>query len=110
MEYLKQYVGKNIYVDLTKEGKADKILKMVYDVDRHQDLLGDKLLGVDSIGIWLEGFHNVTYFYDTEGNPISENNQVSKKEELSVLVRYEYIKGIMLINDQTVNQKIGFSN
>lgn len=109
MEYLKNFIGRVITVDLTDEARKDRMMKLFYETGTHDDFIGNKLLGVDNIGIWLEGFKTVTRLLDKDGKDIPKAERESENVTVSVFINYGYIRGIAIINDPSINAKmIGF--
>lgn len=108
MEYLKTFVGHVITVDLSKEAREDKMMRLFYETDTHNDFIGNKLLGVDSIGIWLEAFKDMKRLVDDDGVPIPTEEQKAESVSVSLLIPYGYIKGIACINNMKIDRKIGF--
>ncbi len=93
--FLNSYIGENIFLCLRKIAEQNTVLNYFYDVN---DIIYAKLMDVDEIGIWLEGAGTITKIIDDGGNEIPKEKQVSQKRSTSILVRWEYIDDIYVLN------------
>jgi len=75
------------------------------------DIICNKLLGVDEIGIWLEGFVTGTVYgdKDEDGNVIELQKPEKKDFRMGVLIPWNNIDGIFTHAEKNMfNKKIGF--
>ncbi|MBO8169976.1 MAG: hypothetical protein H0Z35_12450 [Thermoanaerobacteraceae bacterium] len=109
--YLEQFIGQNVYIELNDEARQDRTMKLFYNTHRHDGgYIMNKLLAVDEIGVWIEGFQEVTILADDEGNLLPKEQQRKEEVVASVLIPWNYIRGIFVLNDPAVsNKKIGFN-
>lgn len=106
--YLQKYIGHYVNFDLTEVARQDRTMKLFYGTDKYDSLIRNKLIAVDELGIWVEGFKETTIYADDNGNELEK----PKKEWLTfhVLVRWEYLKGVFVVDNPDVNEKkIGFN-
>lgn len=110
MNYLQNHIGKVIHVGLNTSGKKDRTMIRFFETDRNGDSwIGNKLLGVDSLGIWIEGFSKITRYVDSNNDPIPDDQLKSEFASCSVFIPYGYIEGMTFINDPALNESsIGF--
>jgi hypothetical protein len=111
INYLEKFIGKNIIVKLKQQAQEDTTIKSFFDCP--ESYIINKLMGVGSVGIWLEGFSEITYLCDSDGNEISLDEQQKVCASFSVLIRWDMIEGIAVINEHdehdVVINKIGFN-
>lgn len=107
MSYLSSLIGQMIYIDISNSAREDKMLKLFFETNKHEDLLMVKLLGVDGLGIWVRAFKNVTVLRDENNDPIPVEKQESVEREVDVFVNFAYISGIACIAGSD-NSRIGF--
>jgi len=106
--YLQNFIGLDIYVRLNELGKQNRTLKMFYAVN---DIICNKLLGVDEVGIWLEGFVTGTVYGDKDenGNVINLEKPEEKELRMGVLIPWSNIDDIFTPTEENMfNKKIGF--
>ena len=102
--FLDRHIDKNIIVKINTLGATDKTVKMFFETG---SLIQNKLLGVDEVGIWLEGFITATINRDDDNNELPE--PIEKEVTTSVLIRWDYIECLFLVNEQNANKNsIGF--
>lgn len=105
--YLEKYIGHYVTFSLSDLARAEKTMEMFYRSNNNADLIRNKLVAVDQLGMWVEGFQETTILVDDEGNNI-EN---PKKEWITyhVLVRWEYVEGVFVVDNPELNEKrIGY--
>lgn len=95
--FLSNYIGENIFVSLRKGSEQNAVLNHFFDTD---SILYVKLMDVDELGIWLEGFGIMVKLIDEAGEEIPEDKQTTEKRTTSVLVRWEYIDDVYVINQE----------
>lgn len=95
--FLSNYIGESIFVSLRKGSEHNAVLSYFFDTD---SIIFDKLMAVDELGIWLEGYGTVTKLIDETGEEIPEDKQVGEKRTTSVLVRWEYIDDVYVLNQE----------
>ncbi|EMS73958.1 hypothetical protein [Ruminiclostridium cellobioparum] len=93
--FLNSYIGENIFLCLRKIAEQNTVLNYFYDVN---NIIFAKLMDVDEIGIWLEGSGTMTKIMDDNGKEIPKEKQISEKRSTSILVRWEYIDDIYVLN------------
>lgn len=109
--YLEKFIGKQVSIDLTEEAKDLLVMDMFYETKKYREnsLIMSKLVAVDEIGLWIEGFKSGTILADEEGNKLPEDKQVTKEFTTHVLIPWSYISGIFIIEDENMGKfKIGF--
>ena len=98
--YLESHVGKEIIIKLNNHGASDPTLRAAFSTSSY---IINRLLGVDAIGIWLEGFISVR---ERDG----ETYENGREEPVSVLIRWEYLEGVFKFEDPAVQSgNIGFN-
>jgi len=106
--YLETYVGNYVTFNLIDSAKHEKTLNVFYDTEKNDDLIRNKLIAVDQLGIWVEGFKNTTIFYDD--NMTKLEKPIEKYITFHVLIRWEYLGGIFVVENPEFNEKkIGFN-
>lgn len=104
--FLNSYIGENIFLSLRKIAEQNTVLNYFFDIDK---IILAKLMDVDEIGIWLEGSGTMTKIMDEGGKEIPEEQQIPEKRSTSILVRWEYIDDIYVLNPGEKNIKhVGF--
>ena len=106
--YLEKYIGYHVTFDLVEAVRHDRTLRVFYETDRHNGYIRNKLIAVDKLGIWVEGFKNTKIYKDDDGNDIIP----PKEEELNfhLLIRWEYLQGVFVVAEPELNdKKIGFN-
>jgi hypothetical protein len=104
--YIEQYVGHYVTFDLLEAAKQDRTMKLFYESDQGH-YVRNKLIAVDQLGIWVEGFRETTIYYDDQMNELVN----PKKEWITyhVLIRWEYLQGVFVVENPSLNEKkIGF--
>lgn len=107
--HLENFIGKEINIKLNSQADDNSVLNLFFD---SREINTNKLISVDEIGIWVEGFIEGTVYGD-----INEAGEVVPKEHpeteffpMGVLVSWGYIEGIFVASDPTLFQtkKVGF--
>ncbi len=93
--FLNSYIGENIFLSLRKIAEQNAVLNYFYDID---NIIYAKLMDIDEIGIWLEGAGTMTKIMDETGNEIPPEHQIPERKSTSILVRWEYIDDIYVLN------------
>lgn len=107
--YLDNYIGKYVIFDLVKSARQDRTMKIFYETNKEEGYIRNKLIAVDHLGIWVEGFKETTIFYDDEMNKL--DSPTKEWITFHVLIRWEYLKGVYVVDNPDVNQaKIGFTD
>ncbi len=107
--YLQNHIGQNVTIKVKKGIAGQDILRILYRNLSDDSLIVEKLIGVDEVGIWIEGSGYMTVEADENGNPIPVED---RKRELVIannLIRWEYIEGVFVLQKDMNNKKIGFS-
>ncbi len=104
--FLNSYIGENIFLCLRKIAEQNTVLNYFFDIDK---IILAKLMDVDEIGIWLEGSGTMTKILDEGGNEIPKEQQIPEKRSTSILVRWEYIDDIYVLNPgENKTKHVGF--
>lgn len=93
--FLTNYVGEEIFINLRRGSEQNEVLNYFFDTSK---ILINKLIDVDELGIWLEGAGIMTKLVDESGKEIPKEQQKPEKRSTSVLVRWEYIDDIYVVN------------
>lgn len=93
--FLNSYIGESIFISLRKAAEQNAVLSYFYDIN---NIIFARLMDVDEIGIWLEGAGTMTMLLDENGNEIPKEQQVSENRATSILVRWEYVDDIYVLN------------
>ncbi|MDF2988376.1 MAG: hypothetical protein K0R50_3886 [Eubacterium sp.] len=93
--FLNSYIGEYIFLSLRKIAEQNAVLNYFYDID---NIIYVKLMDVDEIGVWLEGSGTMTKIMDETGNEIPSELQLPERRSASILVRWEYIDDIYVLN------------
>lgn len=101
--FLNSYIGESVFLSLRKIAEQNAVLNYFYDIDK---IIYAKLIDVDEIGIWLEGAGTITRLLDDNGKEIPKEQQVSEKSSASILVRWEYVDDIYVLNPGEKKQKL----
>lgn len=102
MYYLDEHIGKNIVIDLTEEARQDRNMKAFYETHKSNAYIMNKLVSVDPLGAWLEGYQEATKFRDEYNNPIPEDEQTQEWITVSVLIPWNYLRGYSLFRMKTI--------
>lgn len=105
--YLQTQIGKQVCVKLKPEALKDPTMDMFYETNKYKGYIQNKLISVDEVGVWLEGWlQGVTKYRDDNGKEIEPTN-----EDLitTVMIPWGYIEGIFIIKNQKLQpENIGF--
>ncbi len=93
--FLNNFIGENIFLSIRKIAEQNTVLNYFFDIDK---VILAKLMDVDEIGIWLEGSGTMTKILDEGENEIPIEQQIPEKISTSILVRWEYIDDIYVLN------------
>ncbi|CAM4053423.1 hypothetical protein L1N85_19870 [Paenibacillus alkaliterrae] len=82
-------------------------MKLFYESDRNDSLIRNKLIAVDNLGMWVEGFQETTIYKDDDGNEILP--PIVEFVTYHVLVSWSYVESVFVVENPQVNEKkIGF--
>lgn len=105
--HLTNNIGKLVYISLTEVARKTTVLDMFYECSRNNDLISNKLLGVDHNGVWIEGFKKFTRLVDENNQPIPIEQQVEEDGVYSIFVSWNHIEGIFIDHNE-IGKRIGF--
>lgn len=87
--------------------RNDRTMKLFYESDRNDSLIRNKLIAVDNLGMWVEGFQETTIYKDDDGNEILP--PIVEFVTYHVLVSWSYVESVFVVENPQVNEKkIGF--
>lgn len=109
--HLSNFIGNYVTFDLLETAREDRTLKLFYDTANKSNgsFIRNKLIAVDQLGMWIEGFQETTFYYDDNGNKLDEPK--SEWVTYQVLVRWEYVQGAFVVDNPNIfEKKMGFYN
>lgn len=68
--YLEKYVGNYVIFKLNKVAREDKTMRLFYNAADHHGFIQNKLVAVDGLGIWVQGFLETEILADENGNKL----------------------------------------
>lgn len=108
---VEKIIGKKVFIKLTDETKKD-----FPDWNLNATQILATISGIDTtLGIWIVNpDFELKFLKDKDGKPIPKDQQKFEKVEAQVLISWNYIKGILDVNDARLKimktNEIGFKN